>query len=110
VFIVNSLCWYLATNPRESRIIYEGDYRWLDPCCGEGTAPISLFQALGGQTYGIELDAEWSEEARAKLDHVRQGDCAAHRLPKGKQAGISALFLNPPYDQDDEHIMALDAL
>jgi hypothetical protein len=73
----------------------------LDPCCGEGTALKSLAQALGGQTYGIELDAERAGEAKSKLDHVRQGDYAAHRLPKGKQAGVSALFLNPPYDQDD---------
>ncbi len=79
----------------------EGDFRWLDPCCGEGTALKSLAQALGGRTYGIELDAERAEEAKNKLDHVRQGDYAAHRLPKGKQAGVSVLFLNPPYDHDD---------
>jgi tRNA1(Val) A37 N6-methylase TrmN6 len=79
----------------------EGGYRWLDPCCGEGTALKSLAQALDGQTYGIELDAERAEEATSKLDHVRQGDYAAHRLPKRNKAGISALFLNPPYDQDD---------
>ncbi|MFQ5859731.1 MAG: DUF6094 domain-containing protein, partial [Anaerolineae bacterium] len=79
----------------------EGDFRWLDPCCGEGTALQSLAKTLGGQTYGIELDAERAEEARSKLDHVRHGDYAAHRLPKKNQAGISALFLNPPYDRDD---------
>jgi hypothetical protein len=79
----------------------EQEFRWLDPCCGEGTALKSLAQALGGQTYGIELDAERAEEAREKFDHVRQGDYATQQLPKGKQAGISTLFLNPPYDQDD---------
>ncbi len=61
----------------------EDDYRWLDPCCGEGIALESLALALGRQTYGIELDVERAQEARGKLDYVRQGDYAAHRLPKG---------------------------
>jgi hypothetical protein len=78
-----------------------GEFRWLDPCCGEGAALQSLAQALGGQTYGIELDTERAEAAGTRLDYVRPGDYAAHQLPKGQQAGISALFLNPPYDQDD---------
>lgn len=77
------------------------EFRWLDPCCGEGTALQRLAQTLGGQTYGIELDMKRAQEAATKLDHVRQGDYAAHRLSKGKQAGVSVLFLNPPYDHDD---------
>ena len=79
----------------------EGDFRWLDPCCGKGMALQDLALALGGQTCGIELDAERAQAAQGRLDQVRQGDYAAQRLPKGKQAGISALFLNPPYDHDD---------
>lgn len=35
-----------------------GNYRWLDPCCGEGIALQNLAQVLGGETYGIELDAQ----------------------------------------------------
>lgn len=79
----------------------EGNYRWLDPCCGEGTALQYLAQVLGGETYGIELDAERASEAKHKLVRVRHGDYAACRLPKKEQAGISVLFLNPPYDHDD---------
>lgn len=79
----------------------DGDFRWLDPCCGEGAALHTLAAALGGQTYGIELDAERAAAARERLDRVRQGDYAAQRLPKGERAGVSALFLNPPYDRDE---------
>jgi len=77
------------------------DYRWLDPCAGEGRALARLAAALGGETYGIELDLIRSAAAARRLDHVRDGDFKAQRLPRDEKAGISALFLNPPYDTDD---------
>jgi len=78
-----------------------GCFRWLDPCCGEGAALDHLAQYLGGETYGIELDTERAQAAARRLDHVLAGDYAAQRLPRGEKAGISVLFLNPPYDHDD---------
>jgi len=76
-------------------------FRWLDPCSGEGTALAYLAHVHGGETYGIELDAERAEAAAQVLDHVLAGDYAAQRMPKGDKAGISITLLNPPYDQDD---------
>jgi hypothetical protein len=78
-----------------------GDFRWLDPCAGEGKALAYLASVLSGETYGIELDAERAEAAAQVLDHVLAGDYAAQRMPKGDKAGISITLLNPPYDQDD---------
>ena len=78
-----------------------GAFRWLDPCAGEGAALDFLARVHGGETFGIELDAERAEVAARFLDHTLQGDYAAQQLPKGNNAGISVLFLNPPYDDDD---------
>jgi predicted RNA-binding Zn-ribbon protein involved in translation (DUF1610 family) len=78
-----------------------GDFRWLDPCCGAGIALARLAAMLGGETYGIELDMVRSAAAARRLDHTLAGDFKAQRLPKDEKAGISVLFLNPPYDTDD---------
>ena len=78
-----------------------GVFRWLDPCAGEGAALAYLAHIHGGETYGIELDTERAEAAARVLDHVLAGDYAAQRMPKGEKAGISLLYLNPPYDYDD---------
>jgi len=78
-----------------------GDFRWLDPCSGEGLALARLAAALGGETYGIELDVVRSAAAARRLDHTLAGDFKAQRLPRDEKAGVSALFLNPPYDTDD---------
>jgi hypothetical protein len=60
-----------------------------------------LAQYIGGETYGIELDTERAEVAANLLGNVLEGDYAAQQMPKGDNAGISVLFLNPPYDDDD---------
>jgi len=78
-----------------------GDFRWLDPCAGAGIALARLAAVLGGETYGIELDVVRSAAAARRLDHTLAGDFKAQRLPRDEKAGISALFLNPPYDSDD---------
>ncbi len=73
--------------------------RLLDPCAGEGTAAATLAVALGAETYGIELNTERAEIARARLDHVLATSAFSVRLANG---AFSALFLNPPYSHDDE--------
>jgi len=75
-------------------------FRWLDPCAGEGIALSMLAERRGGETFGIELDTERAAEAKARLQHVLEGDFADMRLPVN-QPGISVLFLNAPYDDDD---------
>jgi Uncharacterised methyltransferase family (DUF6094) len=75
-------------------------FRWLDPCAGEGIALSMLAERLGGETFGIELDTERAAGAKARLQHVLEGDFADMRLPVNAP-GISVLFLNPPYDSDD---------
>src|SRR5438105_1692879 len=70
-------------------------FRWLDPCAGEGIALSALAERLGGETFGIELDAERAVEAESRLQHVLHGDFADMRLPVNPPA-ISVLFLNAP--------------
>ncbi len=71
--------------------------RLLDPCCGTGVALRQLADATGGETYGIEIAGDRSEQAQAVLDHVIGGSAFAVRLAHG---AFSCLWLNPPYDYD----------
>ncbi len=73
--------------------------RLLDPCCGTGAALRQLADAVGGETYGIEIEGQRAEEARQALDHVLHASAFAVRLAHD---AFSCLFLNPPYDYDDE--------
>lgn len=73
--------------------------RLLDPCCGTGVALRQLADAVGGETYGIEIEAQRAEEAGNALDHVLHASAFAVRLA---HEAFSCLWLNPPYDHDDE--------
>ncbi len=73
--------------------------RLLDPCCGTGAALRQLADAVGAETYGIEIEGQRAEEARQALDHVLHASAFAVRLAHD---AFSCLFLNPPYDHDDE--------
>jgi len=73
--------------------------RLLDPCCGTGAALRQLAHAIGGETYGIEIARDRADEAQAALDHLICGSSFAVRLAHG---AFSCLWLNPPYDYDDE--------
>src|SRR3990170_4728840 len=73
--------------------------RLLDPCCGTGAALRQLADAVGGETYGIEIARDRYEEAQAVLDHAVCASAFAVRLAHG---AFSCLWLNPPYDYDDE--------
>ena len=54
--------------------------RFLDPCCGTGTALMLLAEKLALanrpaiETYGVELSADRVVEARTMLDNVLAGD------------------------------------
>lgn len=73
--------------------------RLLDPCCGTGAALRQLAQTVGGETYGIEIADDRYAEAHALLDHALHAGAQSVRLANG---AFSCLFLNPPYDYDDE--------
>ncbi len=73
--------------------------RLLDPCCGTGAALRQLADAVGGETYGIEIARDRWQEAEAVLDHALSASAFAVRLAHN---AFSCLWLNPPYDRDDE--------
>lgn len=73
--------------------------RLLDPCAGTGAALHQLAAAIGGETYGVELEADRYEEAAQLLDHALPGSAFSARIEEG---AFSCLFLNPPYDLDLE--------
>src|SRR4051812_12754577 len=73
--------------------------RVLDPCAGTGEAADILAQSLGAESFGIELNEGRSIAARRRLDHVLHTSAFSVRLANG---AFSCLFLNPPYDYDDE--------
>ncbi len=55
--------------------------------------------AVGGEMYGVEIAHDRADEAQAALDHVICGSAFAVRLAHGE---FSCLWLNPPYDYDEE--------
>jgi hypothetical protein len=73
--------------------------RLLDPCCGTGAALRQLAGATGGETYGIEIEQDRAAEAQTALDRCLATNALAARIGHG---AFSLLFLNPPYDYDEE--------
>ncbi|NPV86297.1 MAG: hypothetical protein HPY45_09855 [Anaerolineae bacterium] len=74
--------------------------RLLDPCAGEGEAASLLGQALNCETWGVELSHIRAEKAAQALDKVHQAAWQAVYL---SDESISLLFLNPPYEADEDH-------
>jgi SAM-dependent methyltransferase len=73
--------------------------RLLDPCCGTGAALQQLVDVVGGETYGIEIARDRYDDAQSILNHALCASAFAVRLAHG---AFSCLWLNPPYDYDDE--------
>ncbi|MFN8472815.1 MAG: DUF6094 domain-containing protein [Anaerolineae bacterium] len=73
--------------------------RLLDPCAGTGEAAALVAGSLGAESFGIELNDERAEAARARLDHVLATSAFSVRLAHG---AFSCLYLNPPYADDEE--------
>lgn len=73
--------------------------RLLDPCCGTGAALRQIADVMGGETYGVEIARDRADKAQAAIDHVISGSAFAVRLAHG---AFSCLWLNPPYDHNDE--------
>jgi SAM-dependent methyltransferase len=81
----------------------------LDPCCGTGAALAQIAKLLEAQqgagpsreTYGIELHRDRYEEARQHLNHALCSDAFQTSVANG---AFQLLWLNPPYDYDDEKL------
>ena len=82
--------------------------RLLDPCCGTGEALANIADLVtergqaGGtalQTYGVELHQGRAQEAAEILDRILASDLFATSIANGV---FSVLYLNPPYDDDQE--------
>ena len=94
--------------------------RVLDPCAGEGVALLALADNLGLEPFGVEL-----HEGRAKMAQELVQQWLVRRLQTSRTAvlpslpsrrvlhdsymnlittkgGYNLLYLNPPYDHDDE--------
>ncbi|MCC6175647.1 MAG: class I SAM-dependent methyltransferase [Chloroflexi bacterium] len=73
--------------------------RLLDPCAGTGEAAAWVADSLGAESFGIELNEVRAVAARDRLDHVLHTSAFSVRLTNG---AFSCLYLNAPYDHDDE--------
>ena len=73
--------------------------RTLDPCAGTGEAADILAQSLAAESFGIELHENRAAAAHRRLDHALHTSAFSVRLANG---AFSCLFLNPPYDYDDD--------
>jgi hypothetical protein len=67
----------------------------LDPCVGDGVAFTHLLHAVTAHRYGIEIDANRAEQARALGIETLQANTMDVRCPP---EAVSLLYLNPPYD------------
>ena len=77
--------------------------RILDPCCGPGQAIARLADLLHDraavQTYGIELNNDRADQAEAVLHAALQADIFSTTISNN---AFSILFLNPPYDFEED--------
>src|SRR6185437_2875268 len=67
----------------------------LDPCVGNGATFKTLLNESVARLYGIEVDANRAEKARALDIETLQANTMDVRCPS---ESLSLLYLNPPYD------------
>jgi SAM-dependent methyltransferase len=67
----------------------------LDPCVGDGVAFAHLLRDAACNRYGIELDANRAEQAKARGIETLQANTMDVRC---LAETVSLLYLNPPYD------------
>lgn len=93
--VVEALRRHVTAAPAGARRVV----RLLDPCAGTGEPAAALMQALGGQSYGIEINEGRAQQCRERLDRVLATSAFSVRLAN---CAFSLMWLNPPYDADDE--------
>jgi hypothetical protein len=80
-----------------SLLSFAGPCSVIDPCAGKGTALNLITSGTSVVRYGVELDTERAEQARATGIRMIQGNTFdAH----AKVESFSLLYLNPPYDSE----------
>ena len=67
----------------------------LDPCAGDGVAFEHLLRGAPARRYGIEIDSDRAEQARALGIQTLHANAIDVRCPA---ESVSLLYLNPPYD------------
>ncbi len=108
--VINQICTHITAS-------HGG--RILDPCVGEGTALVTLAEKLGLEPFGVELHEGRAKAARGAVGQLMisrhgsdTGDAAAAHGTRilhdsylslvTSRSGYNLLYLNPPYDHDDE--------
>jgi hypothetical protein len=76
-------------------LAFASEFSALDPCVGDGVAFTHLLHGVTARRYGIEIDANRAEEARALGIESVQANTMDVRCPP---EAVSLLYLNPPYD------------
>jgi hypothetical protein len=76
-------------------LTFAAEFSAVDPCVGDGLAFTVLLQGSPARRYGIEIDANRSEQARSLGIETLHANTMDVRCPA---ESISLLYLNPPYD------------
>jgi SAM-dependent methyltransferase len=76
-------------------LAFASEFSALDPCVGDGVAFSHLLHGATAHRYGIEIDANRAEQARALGIEVMQANTMDVRC---QPDAMSLLYLNPPYD------------
>src|SRR6202020_3226599 len=76
-------------------LAFASEFSALDPCVGDGVAFSDLLQGVTTHRYGIEIDANRTEQATALGIETLQANAMDVRCPP---EAVSLLYLNPPYD------------
>ena len=76
-------------------LVFASEFSALDPCVGDGVAVTHLLHGVTAHRYGIEIDANRAEQARALGIETVQANAMDVRCPA---EAVSLLYLNPPYD------------
>lgn len=76
-------------------LVFTAGFSALDPCVGDGVAFAHLLRDVTCNRYGIEVDANRAEQARALGIETLQANTMDVRC---HPEAVSLLYLNPPYD------------
>ena len=76
-------------------LVFPAEISAIDPCVGDGVAFAHLLQNVTCNRYGIEVDANRAEQARALEIETLQANTMDVRC---QTETVSLLYLNPPYD------------
>jgi hypothetical protein len=77
------------------RLACPSEFSALNPCVGDGEAFTHLLHGVTAHRYGIEIDTNRTEQARALGIETLQANTMDVRCPP---EAVSLLYLNPPYD------------